>query len=163
MLKCLLGNIEQLKNLLKISILFKMSLFFPSVHTSKNLQSFYCNLWHGNPPAIFKMWRSVSRTQTLSVKFILPHPLHTLVFCAMTCRNPVSCWEPMYYGSVLSVLCYLWSIVKSIFVFEMVCAVYFFLLPHVIVCVCLRMCENFFCVLFPSSTLSLSVFYFFNL
>lgn len=139
---------------------------FSFVPTFENLRSgfyiiFFTVNWH-RKASFFKMWRlSFKNTQALSVKFILPlFPLP--VFCAMTCRNPLSCWEPMCYGSVLSVSCFLWSRGG-------LCSLFFPLFLPVIVCMWgVSVIFIFSSVCFPalwipSSTLSLSVFYFFNL
>lgn len=112
---------------------------FSSVHTYKNLRVFTvicgkeilrpfskCDVGCREHMSSFGKVHSASSSP--------PTPTRP-VFCAMTCRNPVSRWEPMCYGSVISVSCYLWSRVQSIFVFEMVCAVYFFFSSSpVIVC-----------------------------
>lgn len=140
---------------------------FSFVPTFENLRSgfyiifFYCKLAQKSL-FFFKMWRlSFKNTRALSVKFILPlFPLP--VFCAMTCRNPLSCWEPMCYGSVLSVSCFLWSRGG-------LCSLFFSLFLPVIVCmwgvsvIFIFSSVCFSALWIPSSTLSLSVFYFFNL
>lgn len=148
-------------------LFFQMSHFFPLCPLLRTsgvdfILFFYCKLAQKSLFFFFKMWRlSFKNTQALSVKFILPlFPLP--VFCAMTCRNPLSCWEPMCYGSVLSVSCFLWSRGG-------LCSLFFPLFLPVIVCMWgVSVIFIFSSVCFPalwipSSTLSLSVFYFFNL
>lgn len=132
----------------------------------KQPQSFYCNLWQGNPPAVFKMWEHMS---SFGKVHSASSPLYPPVFCAMTCRNPVSLgthvlWicsiSFMLFVVKSSKLCLRWS-VQSIFSSS-----------RLWLCVCWGVRVIFISCLFSalwisfpssSSTLSSSVFYFFSL
>lgn len=133
--------------------------------------SFYCNLWRGICAVFKNVTFGVENTWAVSVKFILPLlPPPAPVFCAMTCRNPVSRWEPMCYGSVLSVSCCLWSRVQSVFCVlrwsvQSIFIFYFPLLPPVIVCVLRCECGFYFSALwiFLFHIFRCQYFYFFKL
>lgn len=151
--------------------------FFQLSHFSEPQWSFYCNLlWGGG---ILRPLQNVTFGVENTSSFGKVHSAFSLVsfffFCAMTCRNPVVCWEPMCYRSVLSVSCYLWSRVQNILCLKRSVQSIFCLCVFVV-----RVCEFFYFFLFPvnfeplisalwlsvpspSSTLLLSVFYFFNL
>lgn len=96
------SNICSLENLFKVFLVFPACTF---LQTSELVLTVICGiLFAKRDIQCGELTSSFGKVHSASPVCLF------VFFCAMTCRNPVSCWEPMCYGSVLGFMLF---VVKS--------------------------------------------------